>query len=710
MTEQERLLHAKIPCEQTGIEVRKSLCAICTGIHCGIDAYVKDGKLVKVEGSEDYPVNFGKLCVKGASTRGYVYREDRLKTPMKRIGARGEGKFQPITWEEAYRTIGERLNAIKRLDGPEAVAWVTGFTKWHRPWMHRLVHSFGSLNYATESSACYRSMVMAWQTVTGREYGCDLENSGLFVGWGCNAFHNAYPFGEALRQFHDAGGKIIIIDPRVTDTVNQLADLHLQLRPGTDGALALGLANYIICQGWADDAYIKAYIHGFEQFAAYAERFTLEETQRITGVPQELIRQAAEMYVTSGPVSTYQPASALSHHQNGYNNVRAVIALQAITGNLDREGGDLPVHETYLYTDCGFDMKAGEFVQSQRPAACKGRIGAGRFPVWDALADEFQSMDLARQITEGTPYPVKAMVAIGVNHRMFPQPHQQLEAYDKLDFIVAADLFETELCRHADIVLPCCTSLERSELKGYEGGFLTCTTPVIEPLYQSKHDAQILCELARYLDVDDSLLNAGYDATLRYLIHGTGLTLEELRQAPAPLEVPNQRPYTPGYYLEHGFETKTGKIELYSELIAGMDRPDLKPLPVYEDGFGEEKDPRYPFTLATGARLAHAVHSRFHGVAWARSLRPDPMVDIHPQDAQLLGVQEGDWVELFTPHGQVRVRTHLTAGQLRGDVDLYHGYAEADVNELIGRQYLDRYTGFPGYRQIRCGIRKAAVQ
>ena len=210
--------------------------------------------------------------------------------------------------------------------------------------------------------------------------------------------------------------------------------------------------------------------------------------------------------------------------------------------------------------------------------------------------------------------------------------------------------------------------------------------------------------------MDDSLLNAGYDATLRYLIHGTGLTLEELRQAPAPLEVPNQRPYTPGYYLEHGFETKTGKIELYSELIAGMGRPDLKPLPVYEDGFGEEKDPRYPFTLATGARLAHAVHSRFHGVAWARSLRPDPMVDIHPQDAQLLGVQEGDWVELFTPHGQVRVRTHLTAGQLRGDVDLYHGYAEADVNELIGRQYLDRYTGFPGYRQIRCGIRKAAVQ
>lgn len=711
MTEQEQLLYAKIPCEQTGIEVRRSLCAICTGIHCGIRAYVKDGKLIKTEGIEGYPINDGKLCVKGASTRGYVYREDRLRTPMRRTGRRGEGKFEPISWEEAYQEIADHLNEIKRTDGPEAVAWVTGFTKWHRPWMHRLVHSFGSLNYATESSACYRSMVMAWETMTGREYSCDLENSGLFMGWGCNAFHNAYPFGNALREFKENGGKIIIVDPRVTDTVNQLADLHLQNRPGTDGALALGMANYIIREGKADEAYIRAYTHGFDAFAEYAAGFTLEKTEQITGVPAEKIREAAELYVSSGPVSTYQPPSALSHHRNGYNTVRAVIALQAITGNLDREGGDIPLHETYLYTDCGFDMNAEKFVQEKRPTGCKDRIGAGSFPVWDALADEFQAMELARQITEGTPYPVKAMVAIGVNHRMFPQPEEQLKAYDKLDFIVASDLFETELCKHADIVLPGCTSLERSELKGYEGGFLTCTTPAIEPLYESKHDAQMLCELAGYLDIDDDLLKSGYDETLRYLIEGTGLTLEELREADGPLEVPNQRPYTPGYYLKHGFETKTGKIELYSELVAAIraekKREDLEPLPVYEDGFGEEENEKYPYTLATGARLAHAVHSRFHGVSWARSLRPDPTAELHPSDAERLGVRNGDWIEIFTPHGQVRVRAHLSLGQLPGDVDLYHGYAEADVNELIGRDYLDRYTGFPGYRQIHCGIRKA---
>ena len=708
MTEQERLARAKIPGPETGIEIRHSLCAICTGIHCGLDAYVKNGGLIKVEGTEGYPINDGKLCVKGAATRGYVYRADRIRTPLKRVGPRGSGEFAPITWEEAYRIIGERLGRIRAQDGPEAVAWVTGFTKWHRPWLHRLVHSFGSLNYATESSACYRSMVMAWQTMTGREYACDLEHSGLFVGWGCNPFHSAYPFAGALRMFREAGGKIIIVDPRVTATVSQLADLHLQIRPGTDGALALGLANYIIGQGWADMDYIRAYTHGFDAFAAYASEFTLERTAEITGVPVELIRRAAELYVTSGPVSTYQPPSALSHHRNGYNNMRAVIALQAVTGNLDRAGGDLPTHETYLYTDCGFDMRAEEFVQSQRPKACRERIGAGRFPVWDALADEFQAMDLARQIVQGTPYPVKAMVAFGVNHRMFPQPAQQLEAYDKLEFLVSADIFMTELCRHADIVLPCCTSLERSELKGYEGGYLTCTEPAIQPLYQSKHDAQIICELAEHLDLDDDLLRQGYDATLRYLIQGTGLTLEQLRQADLPLEVPNCRPYTPGWYLDHGFETKTGKIELYSQLIADLRRPDLDPLPVYEDSFfADAPEEEYPFTLATGARLPHAVHSRFHKVPWARSLRAEPTAELHPQDAEELGICDGDWIELSTPHGSVRVKAHLSLGQLRGDVDLYHGYEEADVNELVGRDYLDRYTGFPGYRQLRCRVRKA---
>ena len=183
--------------------------------------------------------------------------------------------------------------------------------------------------------------------------------------------------------------------------------------------------------------------------------------------------------------------------------------------------------------------------------------------------------------------------------------------------------------------------------------------------------------------------------------------LEELRAAPLPLKMPLRPDYKAGTFRSQGFETPTGKLELCSTLIQGLGRPDLDPLPTYRSSFDGAAAEDFPLTLICGARLPHAIHSRLHEVPWVRSLRPEPTADLHPQDAQRRGVAEGDLIQLSTANGTIRVRAHLTHTGLPGDVYLYHGYREANANDLLPADHLDPYSGFPGFRQTRCQIRKA---
>lgn len=707
MTELEQKAKAKIPCPETGIEVKRTLCDICSpGPQCGISAYVKDGRVIKVEGLEGYPGSNGRLCTKGAANRQYIYHEDRLKTPLRRTGPRGSGSFEPISWETAYEAIGSALNGIKAEYGADAVAWYTGYCKWYRPWLKRLVFDWGSLNYGTESSACHMSTELAWKTTAGLAFSPDLAHTKVFLAWGCNPYYSAFLKANRLLKMKERGVKIILIDPRETPTADKVADLHLKLRPGTDGALALGMGKLILDNSWQDQAFIDQYVYGFEAYKTLTDQYPLDKVARITGLNPGDIYEAARLYATQGPSTINESAAAITHRTNGFNNYRAMIALQAITGNIDRRGGALPIHETYLQTACGFDTREEEFAHFHTPNHPREKIGAARFPVFAHQCDEFQAMDLVRHINTADPYPLKALMAFGMNRQMFPDHDALLRAFDKLDFVAATDLFMTDVCRHADIVLPACSSFERGELKAYPGGFLTATQPVIQPLYDSKPDTVILCELSRYLDleVEDPLLRDGYDACQRFLISHLPVTLEQLRAGPLPVKVAT-RPYQPGALLDRGFPTQTGKLELCSTLIQSLGRADLNPLPAYSDSLDGPETPERPYTLVIGPRLPNAIHSRLHRVSWTRSLRPNPSADLHPALAEQLGIRDGDPIELFTANGAVQVTAHLVRTGREEDIYFYHGYQEADGNRLLPPDHLDPYSGFPGYRQLRCGIR-----
>lgn len=712
MTELEEKIKAKIPGPDTGIEIKHSLCAICSpGHHCGVDCYVKDGKIIRVEGTPEHPYNHGHLCTKGSALRNAVYREDRIKTPLRRVGQRGEGKFEPISWDEAYQTIAQKLNEVKEQYGPNSVAFLSGYCKWYRPILHRFAHVFGSVNFGTDDSTCSAAMVIANKVTAGTGAGPDMAHANTFLGWNFDGYYSAHLSVLGVQKLKERGGKVIIIDIRQTPASRNLADIFLQINPGTDGALALGMAKLIIDNGWADMDYVEKYTYGFEQYKALADQYSLDKVARITGLDPNDIYEATKLYATNGPACTNFSASALVHHINGFNSHRAIFCLTALTGNFDRAGGNVPNPATYLHKPAGFKMREHEFRSDRYPGGVE-RIGAERFPLWNAQFDELQGMDLLRQLEEDKPYPVRAIFALGMNAKMYPQTDDLLRAMkDKLDFFVDTDVYMTMTAKYADIVLPACTSVERSELKAYQGGYLFYTKPAIQPLYESRSDVDILCDLARLMNLDDEYLQKGYEASLDWMMEGCGLTVADLKKSDLPVKVPAAKwPAEPGKCLRDGFKTPTGKFEFYSTAIAAIDpKYGLDPLPSYYDSLADQNDEQtrenYPFYLCTGARLAHAIHSRAHETPWLRSLRPEPTCEINPEDGKRLGLKEGDSVELYSPYGSIRVKVKFTHKIKPGVIMMLHGYTEANVNLLIGRDHLDPYSGFPGFKGMRCNIR-----
>lgn len=712
MTELEKKIKAKIPGEDTGIEIRRSLCSICTGSHCGLDCYVKDGKIIRVEGTLEHPFNRGKICVKGGSQRSYVYREDRIKSPLRRVGERGEGKFERISWDEAYATIAEQLNRVKEQYSPHSVAFLSGYSKWYRPIYQHFANVFGSVNYGTDDCNCAASKWIADKVTAGGGGAPDRLHANTFLGWNFDGYYSKHNDISSVMELKKRGGKVIIIDIRKTPAAKNLADIFLHIRPGTDGALALGMAKLIIDNGWADKDYIEKYTYGFDAYREMVQEYTLEKVQEITGLDPNAVYEATKLYATNGPACTNYSASAIVHHVNGFNAHRAILCLSALTGNFGRPGGQKynPGHISFWG---GFPrehvLRSTPVIKNPPP-----RIGELRFPLWGSEYDELQGMDLQRQMEEEDPYPIKAIFALGMNAKMYPQTKRLLSTMkEKLDFFVDTDLFMTMTAKYADIVLPACTSVERSELKTYQGGkFATYTKPVIEPLYESKSDVDILFELAEVMKMDDPYLKMGYEGCVEWAIEGCGLTLDDLKKSDLPLKVPVPLgDPKAGNCLENGFATPTGKFEFYSTTISHIDSKfGLDPLPSYRDPLWDQNDPetkeKYPFYLCTGARMAFAVHSRTHETPWLRSLRPDPLCEINREDAARLGLKDGDAVQMSSPYGEIRMRAKVTGKIQPGVVLALHGYTEANVAELMGRDHLDPYSGYPGHKGMRCNIRK----
>lgn len=706
----EKLVEAKIPAEETGIEIKKTFCSIC-GHQCGIDAYVKDDRLIKVEGTEGNPVNKGKLCAKGAANKQWIYSPERLQTPLLRTGEKGSGAFSPISWEEAFERITSRLLKIKKESGPESVVFYAGYPKMLRPFLKRMAHTFGSPNYCTESSTCFQATnlagVLNYGYKIGPVGGGDVKNAQCILNWSTNPPHSSHPQTGNLLKALDRGAKLIDVGPLKT-LFSQRADIHLQIRPGTSGALALGMANVIIEEGLYDREFVEKWTLGFDEYRAYTRQFAPEIAERITGVARDKIIKAARLYATTKPAAITTSSNTTVHHTNGIQNHRALIALIGLTGNFDRRGGNHIIPTSYYERATGLDHRGHEFEQTRPWEKMAPRVGQKQHPIWCKVIDQAQSMALPFQIQSAKPYPIRAVLGFGLNHRMWPAPDFMKENLKKLDFYVDVDLFLTDSAKVADIVLPACSSFERSELFITPSRHAIWIEPVITPIGQSRSDIDIILDLARRITPEDELLLRGHEACMEWIFAPSDVKIEELKKYPGGVPL-SGRPETPyEKYRVSGFPTPSGKMEFTSNVLkdAGMN-----PLPIYreplyspvsEPGLAKE----YPLILTTGARLPMYVHSRTFRIPWLRRLRPDPMVDINPKDAQERGLEPNEWVELATPRRSLRVRANVTEYVPPGTVNMVHGCPTADVNELIEPDYLDPISGYPGFKSLLCEVRK----
>lgn len=704
---EKQLLEAKIPCAETGITVKTGICGFCGGT-CLIDAYCKDGRIIKVEGNRSLPMGNGRICVKGAALKQTLYHPDRLLYPMKRVGKRGEGKLERISWEEALDTIAEKMQTIKETYGAKATLIYSGHPKWFRPQLTQFANAYGTPNFGTESSTCAYALMLACQTTFGKGVLMpmpDMMRCKALTIWGVNSLYsNSVGPGGALLNAIKRGIKLIVIDPRCTPTTEH-ADIHLRPIPGTDGALALGMARVILTEGLENQAYIDAYTTGFEAYKEYVMKFTPEKVEEITGVPKQDMIKAARLMAENAPCPIQMSASPLVHHINGVQNVRAITMLMALIGSYGVEGGsNAPGPGRAVLKDA--------FMTTRFERVCPNEdISHEEFPAWAKLNHhEAQVIRLADCIEGKGEYPIRNLLAFGMNHHMWPRPDRLEKAFEELEFFVNADLYLTDTCRFADILLPIQTSLEREQVEILGLDTVYYQPPVVEPMGETRSDMDVITALAKRLGftIGGEVPVCSHEDYLRKALLPTGVTLEEAKASKTGIKARNvMPPRTSEQILQ--VKTPSGKIEFVSQVMETCDKAGHEGLPVYHDFREKLPMQEYPLILTTGSRKPQLFHSRTYRIPWLANLEKYPLAEVHPEDAERYAVEEGELVRVITPVGSMEFVLSVNSSCLLGTVNIYHGAGKNDINLIIDDRYLDPVSGFPGFKSYCCKLKKVEV-
>jgi len=683
------------------VEVKEGICYMCTD-SCPTKVHVQNGKAIKIDIVNDKVA----YCPRWKGQLDFVYHPDRLQYPVKRKGERGEGSWQRISWDEALGTVAENLQSAKDKYGPESVVFWVAYTKEPRPYFHRLTHAFGSPNYCTESSSCFSGTWMAAELTYGPDYGLLAAQSNIpdpasrcNMIWG-SSIENSHPQSWlGYLAARDKGTKLIVIDPRVT-TIASRADIHLQVRPGTDGALALGMINVIINENLHDKEFVEKWTVGFEGLKKLAQEYTPERAEQITRVPAAKIREAAILYATRKPAKIITAINSTTHHANGVQNHRAIILIAGITGNIEVAGGN-------RWTPHG--QPVNDITLHERVADMPPGIGSIRFPIWTKRYREMQSNAIVDQIESGDPYPLKALFSAGLNVQFFPNSRHMAETFKKLDFIAVTEYFHTPGTQLADIVLPISSWLERHILiadLGVEN--IKLIEPAIEPIGESRSEWDIYSELAGRLGFGDLFWDGDFEKCVNYKLEPLNITCADLKQHPEGIKRP--LPVRPEkHYEKAGFDTPSGKVEIASSVLT---EHGLDPLPVYKEPpesplSRPDLAEAYPLVLTSGARVLAYTHSQFRNVPPLRRLMPEPLVDINPSDASPRGINTGDTVTVSSPRGSIRIKASVTDTIMAGVVSIPHQWPdEANVNLLVDDLTLDPISGFLPCKSQLCQVVK----
>jgi len=654
-------------------------------------------KIVRIEGDREHPLSRGYLCPKGEAIMQLVYAPDRLMYPLQR---EGDG-WRRISWDKALDLIADRLKEVKASYGAEAVVIHKGQAVGIgeiKSYIRRFCNLFGTPNFSSSGSQCHVATVMGNVLTLGYLPVPDYENARCIMVWGSNPAASNPLNARTIFESQRRGAKLIVIDPAAT-AMAERADIYIRIRPGSDGALALGMLNVIISEGFYDKEFVEKWTVGFDKLVELIKGYPPERVEEITWVPAGVIRQAARVYGTTRP-ACIKLGNALELHTNAVQSIRAISILQAVTGNLDVPGGALMRRGARL-----LDITLRE----RRPSNVKP-IGASEHPLFCQFRAEAQANLIPEAILTGRPYPVEAMIIVGANPVLtFPNAQKTQKALRELDLLVVMDLFMTETAKLADIVLPAATFLERTELCDY-GRFgavprLALLSRVIPERGECWPDWRFWFELAKRMGYGEHFPWRDVEEAIDFQLKPLGLTVEGLKKEPMGVAYPRN-----GYkkYEKRGFRTPSGKVEIYSERL---EKFGYDPLPLYHE---PDESPvstpdvakDYPLILTSGARVLEYVHSRLRNLPHLRRKVPEPWVEIHPQTAMQLGIKDGEKVIVESARGSIEVKARITQGLNPRVIRIPHGWSKANVNILTDDGARDPVSGFPALRSLLCRIRK----
>jgi anaerobic selenocysteine-containing dehydrogenase len=625
---------------------------------CAMLVTVENGRAIRVAGDPDHPVTKGFLCAKVNRYIERTYHEDRLTSPMRRVGPKGSGQFEPITWTVALDEIATRLHDVASEHGPEAIlpysyAGTMGLVQGSSM-DHRFFHLLGASRL--ERTICSMAGTVGMRMTVGANVGADGEGvpeSDLVLLWGTNtltANPHLWPF---ILKARERGAPIICIDPIQTRTAQQ-CDEWIPIRPGSDAALALGMMHVIFAKGLEDTEYLEQFTLGHEAMRARAAEWTPERTADVTGIDASRIIALAELFGRA-KAAFIRVNYGLQRHAGGGMAVRTIACLPAVAGHWRRAGGGVQLSTSANFT---FNKAALERPDIGPPARTINMIRLG-----DALTMPDAGI--------GGP-PVKAMIVYNSNPAaVAPDRNAVLRGLAREDlFTVVIEHFQTDTADWADIVLPATTQLEHWDIHfAYGHHYVSLNRPAIAPIGEAKPNSEIFRLLAERMGMTDPIMRDDDLALIRQALATEspklqGVTFDRLLEHGwVRLNVPT--PFLP--YAAGKFSTPSGKCEFYSARLAEMG---LDPLPTYIPPYESvEREPalvaRYPLTLISSP--AHTfLNTTFVNVTSLRRQAHEPEVLLHPSDAERRGIAVGAMVTVRNDRGAFLAKARVEAGIREG--------------------------------------------
>ena len=663
-----------------GVEMVKSLCYFCHA-NCGVLAYVKDGDVIKIKGDPDYN-NKGGLCCRGTSALLHVNHPARINHVLKRVGEKGEGKWEKIPYDQGIQEVAERLNQIKAESGAEAVASAGGTTRTDDFARRRFLNLFGTPNGFHNALLCWIPTFMAETCVAGwSPFETDLGAARVLILWGMNPGASSLPSMNGYTDLQKNGLKIIMVDPRFSETASK-ADLWLPLRPGSDAALALAMLHTIIYEGLYDFNFVSEWCDGFDELQEHVIDYSPEWAAPITWLDPEQIRAAARMYAMNKPGCIQWGCTWDQIGRASTTGSHALALIRAICGNLDVPGGDgMPGPALNYLTD--EELELNERLSEEQKAK---QIGSDKFklttwPGYQLISDnakrtwgktlpaewfcEAHGPSVFKAILTGDPYQVRALIVNATNPvNSYGDAKMTLAALKKCEFLVTVDYWMTPTALFSDYVFPAAGALERPVIVTHYGATDSVMggRRAIQPKYDRHDDFTfwrklgIACGQAEE-DWPWKTIEEAYSA----IIEPLGLPVDNWDEFVDVFRMYYPPLHQNKYVTNGGFWTPTGKVECNSTILRELGYVGM---PTY---IGTIENPidtpelldEYPIVLTTGGGFMPYHHSEHFNMPNIRYLYPDPYFFINPELAEKLGIEQGDWCWIETRRGRIKMRADV---------------------------------------------------